>query len=367
VISLKQHIDAYDRQLAEALRSACKTTLLAAGTSGGQAVPDLAASLRGTLNSLSERLSSVVTPSEVASIETDIEAALAGWGQEAIQSSLDNLNQVREVMMTVAASAAAIADRDHRYTHRFKELSGRLHSAAKLHDIETMRRSVIESASEMKTCIEEMAEEGQRSLSRLQAQVAHYRSELKEYQRRDSTDKLTGLANREAIEAQIRDRMSWSSRFCIAMMDLNGFKGINDTWGHAAGDDLLRQFAGEVQSRLRSTDLIGRWGGDEFVCIIDSSLEEAGKSLDRLRDWVFGEYQIANGSEKIVVTVTAACGIAQWDGKETLLDLFNRADHLMYSDKKTTPIFNRPRGLRKSSSGTSLITPAGVAQMRDAG
>jgi diguanylate cyclase len=161
--------------------------------------------------------------------------------------------------------------------------------------------------------------------------------------------------------------MSWSCKFCIAMMDLNGFKRVNDTWGHAAGDELLKQFAAEVQSRLRSTDVIGRWGGDEFVFIIDSSLEEAARSMNRLRDWVFGEYQIGNGSETIHVTVTAASGIAEWDGKETPLELFNRADHLMYSDKKTTPIFNRPQGLRKSSPGKSVIAPAGVPQMRDAG
>lgn len=126
-------------------------TLLATGTSGGQAVPDLAASLCESLNNLRDRLSSLVTPVEVAQIEKDIEATLTKWGEDAAQSSLNNLNHVRQVMMAVATSAAAIADRDHRYTHRFKQLTERLRSAARVHDIETMRRSVIDSASEMKT------------------------------------------------------------------------------------------------------------------------------------------------------------------------------------------------------------------------
>jgi diguanylate cyclase (GGDEF)-like protein len=369
MISLKRYIDADDRRLADALLSACRATLLATGKSGGQAVPDLAASLRESLNSLRERLSSLVTPAEVAHIEEDIEAALSRWGEDAVQSSLNNLNQVREVMMAVAASAAAITDRDHRYTHRFKQLTERLHSVAKVHDIETIRRSVIDSASEMKTCVEQMAAEGERSLAQLQAQVAHYRSELQEYRKRDSTDSLTGLANRQAIEAQIQDRMSWSSRFCLAMMDLNGFKRINDSWGHAAGDDLLKQFGAEVQSRLRSTDLVGRWGGDEFVIIIDSTIEEAARSLDRLRDWAFGDYEIRNAGETIHVKVTAATGLAEWDGKEDALDLFNRADQLMYSDKKTTPISNRPEdGFRKTSSGKPVNgVAAGAAQLRDSG
>lgn len=368
MISLKKYIDAYDRQLADALLSACRNTLLATAKSGGKAVPDRSAGLSESLNSLRERLGPLVTPDEVAHIEKDIEAALAGWGEDAAQSSLDNLNQVRDVMMAVAASAAAIADRDDRYTHRVKRLTERLQTTAKMHSIETMRRSVLDSAAEMKVCVEEMAAEGARSLSQLQAQIVRYRSELKEYQKRDSTDSLTGLANRQTIEAQIQDRISWSSRFCLAMMDLNGFKRVNDTWGHAAGDDLLKQFGAEVQSRLRSTDLVGRWGGDEFVYLIDSNLEEAAKSLGRLGEWVFGEYEIRNGAETILVAVTAATGLAEWDGKETALELFSRADQLMYSDKKTTPISNRPEGLRKGHPGRSVSGgAAGAAQLRDAG
>jgi diguanylate cyclase (GGDEF)-like protein len=226
---------------------------------------------------------------------------------------------------------------------------------------------VIDSASEMKVCVEEMAAEGARSLAQLQAQIVRYRSELKEYQKRDWTDPLTGLASRQTIEAQIQDRISWSSRFCLAMMDLNGFKRINDTWGHAAGDVLLKQFGTEVKSRLRSTDLVGRWGGDEFVFIIDSPLEEAAKSLGRLRDWVFGEYEIGNGAESIRVTVTAATGLAEWDGKEDALDLFSRADRLMYRDKKATPVSNRLQGFRRRSSDKSLSSGAAGAQLRDAG
>jgi diguanylate cyclase (GGDEF)-like protein len=355
MISLKKYIDAEDRKLADALLSAWRATLLSTGKSGGQAVPHLAATLQESLNSLRARLSSAVARDEVAPVEAEIEAVLAKWGTDAVESSLANLNQIREMMMAVAASGAAIEERDHRYTHRFKKLTERLQSASKVQDIETMRRSVIDSASEMKTCVEQMATEGERALSQLRAQVAHYRSELNEYQKRDSTDSLTGLANRQAIEDQIQNRMSWSRKFCIAVMDLNGFKRINDNWGHAAGDDLLKQFGAEIQSLLRSTDLVGRWGGDEFVVVVESPIEEAARSLDRVRDWAFGEYEITNGDETIQVAVTAATGIAEWDGTEDAPDLFNRADRLMYIDKKTRSISNRTEGaLPKSASGKSM-------------
>jgi diguanylate cyclase (GGDEF)-like protein len=132
------------------------------------------------------------------------------------------------------------------------------------------------------------------------------------------------------------------------MMDLNGFKSVNDTCGHAAGDDLLRRFGAEVQSLVRATDLVGRWGGDEFVLVIDSSMAETAGLMDRIREWVFGEFEIGNGAETFRVTASAATGVAEWDGKESALELFNRADRLMYQDKKTTPIANREGGLQES-------------------
>jgi diguanylate cyclase len=335
LISLKECIAAYDKELADAFRSACRATLIATAQSGGLAVPTLAGNFRENLNLLQRQLSSAASPSDVARLEEEIEREISQWGDAASQSSLDNLKQIREVMMAVAASAAAIAERDHRYANRFKNLTDRLQSVARLDDVASMRSSVVESASELKNCVEQMTEESESSLSQLQAEVAHYRAELKEYQKRDGTDLLTGLANRQAIDAQIEDRMAWSTKFSLAIMDMNGFKQINDTYGHAAGDDLLKQFSAELRSLLRSTDVVGRWGGDEFVFVIDSSLEEATKSLDRVRDWAFGEYEIKSGAESITVRVTAATGIAEWDGTESAEALFNRADQLMYCDKKS--------------------------------
>lgn len=353
MISLRKHIEAYDKQLSDALRSACRGLLLSAAKSAGQAVPALAAALSQNLNALRERLGTLVTPDEVAGVQTEIEAEFAAWGEKAAQCSLENLNQIREVMMTVATSAAAIADRDHRYTDRFKDLAVKLHSAAKVNDIEAMRRSVIENAAEMKTCVAQMVEESERSVGQLKAQVSHYRQELREFQKRDATDSLTGLASRQEIDAQIEDRMVWSTKFCLAILDLNEFKSINDQYGHASGDEVLKQFAEELRFLLRSSDVVGRWGGDEFVLIIDSTLVEAGNLLRRVREWAFGEYEIVNASGSVGVSITAAVGVAEWDGKESARDLFNRADQLMYADKRSTPLPSR-KGMRSRRSAPAL-------------
>ena len=198
--------------------------------------------------------------------------------------------------------------------------------------------AVPESAAEMKAWLEEMTREGDLALSRMTAEVARYRAELKEYKEKGAIDHLTGLASRQAIDAQIEDRIARSARFCLALIDLDKFKEINDTYGHSAGDDLLKQFAMEMRSRVESRDVVGRWGGDEFIIIVDSSAREAGVMLDHLRQWAFGDYMIASGSDMISAHVDAAVGLGEWDGKESAQDLFNRVDGLMYQDKRISRV-----------------------------
>lgn len=80
---------------------------------------------------------------------------------------------------------------------------------------------------------------------------------------------------------------------------------------------------------------MGRWGGDEFAIVIDSSPDHAMNFPSRLQQWVFGEYTVSNGEESAAVGVSAALGMAFWDGAESAAELFNRADRLMYADKRT--------------------------------
>jgi len=87
---------------------------------------------------------------------------------------------------------------------------------------------------------------------------------------------------------------------------------------------------------IRSTDLVGRWSGDEFVIVLDCDLAAAKSQIERMEKWVFGEYpiQAAGGKGEVKVNIDAAVGMAQWHAGETLQQLIERADSAMYSDKK---------------------------------
>ena len=116
---------------------------------------------------------------------------------------------------------------------------------------------------------------------------------------------------------------------------------MNDKYGHPAGDSVLKQFAEELKSNVRPGDVVGRWGGDEFVILLDCDLSSATVLLERVRKWVFGEYTITpdGEAEKVRVWVSAAVGIAEWIPDEPAEQLIERADRAMYKEKtRSTPM-----------------------------
>ena len=180
-----------------------------------------------------------------------------------------------------------------------------------------------------------MAHDSRKSVEQLRAEVSTYESRLKAAEQLAQQDPLTSLANRRYVEERIVWLIDHQQTFCLVVVDLNGFKRINDTHGHVAGDNLLRQFAQELRSNTRSSDLVGHWGGDEFIVILDCDITRASIQTDRMQKWVFGDYSIATGksSEQIKIHVDASLGVAQWQPGETIQQVIERADTNMYQSK----------------------------------
>jgi diguanylate cyclase (GGDEF)-like protein len=124
-------------------------------------------------------------------------------------------------------------------------------------------------------------------------------------------DELTGMLNRRAFMSALNRKMQRSdapdSNLALLMIDLDDFKRINDTWGHPAGDAALKEFARRVQGTLRITDVFGRYGGEEFACILpQTDLRRARKAAERIRDVIASEpFRI----EAHNITVTASLGL----------------------------------------------------------
>ncbi|MBK8596489.1 MAG: GGDEF domain-containing protein [Holophagales bacterium] len=149
------------------------------------------------------------------------------------------------------------------------------------------------------------------------------------------TDSLTGLANRRHVEARLHEETLRSARsgapFSIVMMDLDHFKVVNDTHGHAAGDQVLRQAAAVARELSRALDTVGRWGGEELLFVLPMTpLEGAVKLAEKVRQGLAASPIEVNG---LSFAVTATFGVAESDGSSSEV-LVRRADEALYEGKE---------------------------------
>ena len=150
-------------------------------------------------------------------------------------------------------------------------------------------------------------------------------------------DELTGLMNRRSIRRHIGTTLAvglpTDEPIGIALMDIDRFKQINDSFGHAVGDDVLKQFARVVETALRTSDQVARWGGEEFLLVTfgAKSLESSREAADRLRK-VIESYDWSSISPRMAVT--ASMGVTVWREGETADEAINRADKLLYQAKE---------------------------------
>ena len=151
------------------------------------------------------------------------------------------------------------------------------------------------------------------------------------------TDALTGLPNRRAVDVWASRQLSAAARhdfsFWVVMADLDFFKKINDTYGHEAGDTVLKTFAGILTTHTRQSDICARWGGEEFLVMLTHSDKDGTKTgIDRIRRQL-EETKFTFGSNTL--TATASFGIAGFRGTKSpdLTTLVTRADTALYAAK----------------------------------
>jgi diguanylate cyclase (GGDEF)-like protein len=180
-----------------------------------------------------------------------------------------------------------------------------------------------------------------------EVEVRRTHEQLKDAETLAQTDALTGLGNRRKAEVAIREAIASAQPFCLLVFDLNGFKAINDVYGHNQGDQLLKAVAKRMQMSVRDADTVCRWGGDEFIIILrGSSLAAAEKRARHIQGNAFGEFSLDRSAESMRVMVSAGVGAAEYKAGESVTDFFDRADQMLLAEKR------RHRAEEMSSSRT---------------
>ncbi len=185
---------------------------------------------------------------------------------------------------------------------------------------------------------------------RLAAAVNDIAGALTETHDRATIDRLTGVANRQSLLAELFSEVERAARYerplSVAFVDIDHFKAVNDTYGHGVGDIVLRGVAQAISENLRASDMIGRYGGEEFMLILtETDVEEGAVLTEKLRTLVQRQRFAVDGNPDLAVTISI--GIAGGTGAKLRMDsLVRDADAAMYSAKSLgrnqTYIFAEP-------------------------
>jgi diguanylate cyclase len=170
----------------------------------------------------------------------------------------------------------------------------------------------------------------------LERETGELRDRIRQERRLALVDGLTGVPNRLAYEERITQEYARWKRFgeplSVVIMDIDNFKLINDTYGHKAGDKVLKTIGQLLASKLRATDFLARYGGEEFLVLMPGADAVAATSVaDKLREEVFTCGFHYRGDD---VQISVSCGIAAFRPDEKPDDVFERADKAMYRAKE---------------------------------
>lgn len=174
--------------------------------------------------------------------------------------------------------------------------------------------------------------------SSITIQRANSYSEVLQYA---TLDALTGLNNRRQFETRLKQETSLAERqkkaLCAIMLDIDFFKKVNDTYGHIAGDFVLKKVANVIKKELRESDIASRYGGEEFIILLPfTSLEDAIPVAERLRQAVeASETEVPNERDgsTLKIKVTISLGVNEYKQGDTAQSLFEKADQALYESK----------------------------------
>lgn len=328
--------DAGETDAVRAALSAYGSALVEMGNCSLDACPGLGSELKDHLANLKAGLTAAMGGIALSATEASVKEELGSWGRKSAKHYQGKAREVKELLLVMARTAESLGARDQRCAGQIENVTTRLKNIVSLENLTEIRASIEKSAVELKSSIDRMTEEGKAAIDEMRTRVSTYQAKLEEAEKIAFRDGLTGLRSRLCVESAIEDRIASGAKFCVAITDLNGFKTVNDQYGHVTGDELLKQFATELKSACRSTDVIGRWGGDEFMMVFDGSLKDAEQQIERVRRWVCGNYELHAQSGPVKLLVDAAIGLAEHRPGELVNDLVARADEQMYAEKATT-------------------------------
>ncbi len=261
-----------------------------------------------------------------ASFEKAICGLLQNWARKTSQHYDRKAEEVRDLLLVMARTAESLSHKDDRYARQLNEATTQLESIANLQDVTRIRAALENSARELKDSITRMTAESKAVIDHLRVEVSTFQTKLEKAEHVASLDSLTGLGSRSWVEKRIQQRIEAGSPFAIGLIDIKGFRDVIDAYGNLVGDLLLKEFARELRSSCRFTDIVGRWGGDEFIVVLDQYGPEAEAQMARLQSSVSKPYHVPGRTGYVKTRLDVTLGLAEYRNGDHLQSLLERAD-----------------------------------------
>lgn len=294
--------------------------------------------LRGQVATVQTIISGPLDRAQIKTAEKSLKEVI--YKQGMIKHSLvEAKNAFKQMIATFMDRLMHMADASGSYHGKIEGYAGKLSETDDIVKINEILESLMRDTHTMQTDImrsreallhqKEEAESSQEKIKKLQDEL----SQLSETVR---LDQLTGVLNRRGLDEAFTAEVSRFNRgggaLSVALLDIDNFKNLNDTYGHQVGDAALKHLADVVKKTIRPTDIVTRLGGEEFVILLpDTNIEEAVITMTRLQRTLTKEYFLGN-NERLLITFSA--GVALYKKDEEQPDVLSRADQAMYLAKK---------------------------------
>lgn len=263
---------------------------------------------------------------------------------------------IKKMAETFIARLVDMTETTDEYHHKIESHQHKLSDVNSIDELNGVLQNVLEDTRMIGLTVQRTREEfndSKAKVTQAEQKIQELTSVLEYINEVASEDYLTGTLNRRGMEEALEREFSRADRhntsLCIAMMDIDHFKKINDALGHSTGDDALAHFAKVIKNVKRATDVLARYGGEEFIIILpNTEQEDAIKVIERVQRKLTKEF-FMHSDERVVITFSA--GVAQRIGEETPDEIIPRADAALYAAKNA----GRNRVMAASTQQSALI------------
>jgi len=286
-----------------------------------------------------ERQTSVETPVDesISSSDPDMERKLASTYRRYLNTQQQNAEKVQQIL---AQRIQETIEENRQFGSMLDSVSNGLQEAENMQDIQVLRKCLLEDVASLSqthhTLVDKLSET-KSYLRMIETDSRKLSDELARVRMLSMTDELTELPNRRAFMRRLEDEVGRTKRYgfrmVLVMLDLDNFKNINDRFGHAGGDTVLRTYANDILTVFRQHDMVARYGGEEFAVLLPNTDEHGSQAaLNKVRRQVT-ETRCVNEDDVIEVP-TFSAGMTMYVNGDAPENLIQRADEALYTAKR---------------------------------